>query len=983
MVYIDPSAYVNSGDPVYAYYDINCTIPNKNYTLEVSLSNSTGYYNLNSWNWYENDNYEHISEIWFNLNPGQYCVNATLWDVSNGAMNYVDGEYPCFTITASNNGGNNNGGGNNSMNGNNSGNNTGGGNNTNNSCANGSMYNDLITAINPNSAPQGITIVGNYYVDCTVIGESYVLEATTIGQNVQFYDYEVWNWTETNNYESMVDYFYNLMPGYYCTNVTLMLTTGGAQQILDIDYHCFTITNSSGSGNNTGNNTGGGNNSGNNTGGGNNTNNTCGNDPNLTDLMVYIDPSAYVNSGDPVYAYYDINCTIPNKNYTLEVSLSNSTGYYNLNSWNWYENDNYEHISEIWFNLNPGQYCVNATLWDVSNGAMNYVDVEYPCFTITASNNGGGNNGGGNNSGNNTGGGNNTNNTCGNDPSLTNLMVWTDMTTYQYGDLVTSNYFVDCTIPGKTYELHVDAYSAAWGDYLIFTWNENNDYEDLYNVWQNLDNGTYCVRTTLYEIGGNGHQYLDYGETCFVVVANNNGGGNNNNNTCGNDPSLTELMIWTDMTTYQFGDVVMSEYYVNCSINGKHYELHVHSYGINSNSWNDYTVWNWTETDQYEIFNNYWQNLSIGSYCINATLYEVSGGTYQYIDMEFTCFDVVGNPNGGGSVDPCGLNASYTQIYEWTDATIYNLGDDQNITFYVNCTRVGASYYLEYFVYEVGSTFGPLTYGFSWTANSISTNHYATLTGLSAGDYCILSELSEPYPNLLTSSSGSTCFTIVAPNQPPYLMHTHQLPYTYANDPLNCYHQGMYYNDPENDPDQSIFTWYINNVQISTGILNNVLPAGITSLGDDVVCEAIAHDGISQGNTVLRWFAVIPANNSAPTVSAVTISPTSPEEGDTITCSYTYNDPENDPDASLIQWSINSVAIPTATTNSISTGFAAGDFVTCTVTANDGTVSGNTNTGTVLILTEGSGGSVPSIGLFGTIVALGAGFVLFSRRKLQ
>ena len=351
--------------------------------------------------------------------------------------------------------------------------------------------------------------------------------------------------------------------------------------------------------------------------------------------------------------------------------------------------------------------------------------------------------------------------------------------------------------------------------------------------------------------------------------------------------------------------------------------------------------------------------------------------------MEFTCFDVVGNPNGGGSVDPCGLNASYTQIYEWTDATIYNLGDDQNITFYVNCTRVGASYYLEYFVYEVGSTFGPLTYGFSWTANSISTNHYATLTGLSAGDYCILSELSEPYPNLLTSSSGSTCFTIVAPNQPPYLMHTHQLPYTYANDPLNCYHQGMYYNDPENDPDQSIFTWYINNVQISTGILNNVLPAGITSLGDDVVCEAIAHDGISQGNTVLRWFAVIPANNSAPTVSAVTISPTSPEEGDTITCSYTYNDPENDPDASLIQWSINSVAIPTATTNSISTGFAAGDFVTCTVTANDGTVSGNTNTGTVLILTEGSGGSVPSIGLFGTIVALGAGFVLFSRRKLQ
>ena len=227
--------------------------------------------------------------------------------------------------------------------------------------------------------------------------------------------------------------WFNLNPGQYCVNATLWVVSNGAMNYVDVEYPCFTITASNNGG---GNNGGGGNNSGNNTGGGNNTNNTCGNDPNLTDLMVYIDPSAYVNSGDPVYAYYDINCTIPNTNYTLEVTLTNSTGYYSVNSWNWYETNNYEYISETWFNLNPGQYCVNATLWDVSNGAMNYVDVEYPCFTITASNNGGGNNGGGNNSGNNTGGGNNTNNTCGNDPSLTNLMVWTDMTTYQYGDLV-------------------------------------------------------------------------------------------------------------------------------------------------------------------------------------------------------------------------------------------------------------------------------------------------------------------------------------------------------------------------------------------------------------------------------------------------------------------------------------------------------------------------------------------------------------------
>ena len=128
-----------------------------------------------------------------------------------------------------------------------------------------------------------------------------------------------------------------------------------------------------------------------------------------------------------------------------------------MNSWNWYETNNYEYISETWFNLNPGQYCVNATLWDVSNGAMNYVDVEYPCFTITASNNGGGNNGGGgNNSGNNSGGGNNTNNTCGNDPNLNDLMVYIDPSAYvNSGDPVYAYYDINCTIIYNNYTLEV------------------------------------------------------------------------------------------------------------------------------------------------------------------------------------------------------------------------------------------------------------------------------------------------------------------------------------------------------------------------------------------------------------------------------------------------------------------------------------------------------------------------------------------------
>ena len=297
---------------------------------------------------------------------------------------------------------------------------------------------------------QGQAVSTTYLADCTVNGKDYELHAYVSGQSSNSWsDYDVWNWTETDSSELIYDGWANLPVDTYCWNASLYVISGTSLQYVDVEYGCFDVvaSNNSGGGNNSGNNSGGGNNSGNNTGGGNNTNNTCGNDPNLTDLMVYIDPSAYVNSGDPVYAYYDINCTVIYNNYTLEVSLSNNSGYYSTNSWNWYETNNYEYISETWFNLNPGQYCVNATLWDVSNGAMNYVDVEYPCFTITASNNGGGNNGGGgNNSGNNSGGGNNTNNTCGNDPNLTDLMVYIDPSAYvNSGDPVYAYYDINCT----------------------------------------------------------------------------------------------------------------------------------------------------------------------------------------------------------------------------------------------------------------------------------------------------------------------------------------------------------------------------------------------------------------------------------------------------------------------------------------------------------------------------------------------------------
>jgi hypothetical protein len=135
------------------------------------------------------------------------------------------------------------------------------------------------------------------------------------------------------------------------------------------------------------------------------------------------------------------------------------------------------------------------------------------------------------------------------------------------------------------------------------------------------------------------------------------------------------------------------------------------------------------------------------------------------------------------------------------------------------------------------------------------------------------------------------------------------------------------------------------------------------------------------GNTVTRSYYVLPSNNSAPTVSAITISPTSPEETDTLTCTYTYTDPDNDPDASIVIWSINGVATTTQGAT-LSTGYTTADFVTCSVTAFDGSSAGNTGTGTVLIMSPG-GGSTPTIGVLGTLAVLSVAFILISRKELE
>jgi hypothetical protein len=88
--------------------------------------------------------------------------------------------------------------------------------------------------------------------------------------------------------------------------------------------------------------------------------------------------------------------------------------------------------------------------------------------------------------------------------------------------------------------------------------------------------------------------------------------------------------------------------------------------------------------------------------------------------------------------------------------------------------------------------------------------------------------------------------------------------------------------------------------------------------------------------------------NTAPVVSAVSISPSSPTVSDPLICSYTFIDDDTDADASIVTWTVGSATVGTGTT--LSAGSAIkGETVFCSVEADDAEDTGNTETASTTI----------------------------------
>lgn len=149
--------------------------------------------------------------------------------------------------------------------------------------------------------------------------------------------------------------------------------------------------------------------------------------------------------------------------------------------------------------------------------------------------------------------------------------------------------------------------------------------------------------------------------------------------------------------------------------------------------------------------------------------------------------------------------------------------------------------------------------------------------------------------------------------------------------------------DLDGDPITYSYDWRLNGV--SSGQISTILSNSFTTKGDTWVARVTPNDGYIDGPYTDVNITIL---NTAPEVTSVTISPTSPSTQDTLTCTETTSDVDGDLVSVGFAWRING-NLASSTTNTLTGPFTTGDIVSCEVTPSDGTNIGTMQSNSVTI----------------------------------
>ena len=227
---------------------------------------------------------------------------------------------------------------------------------------------------------------------------------------------------------------------------------------------------------------------------------------------------------------------------------------------------------------------------------------------------------------------------------------------------------------------------------------------------------------------------------------------------------------------------------------------------------------------------------------------------------------------------------------------------------------------------------------FSWDINGVTAGAGGPVlsSGFVRGDNVTCTVT--PFDGM--SSGVPVSDSIVISNTPPSISSVSISPDRPGpGDTLTCNSAGFF--DVDGDLDASTYVWSVDGVPIGT---SRTVSSGYTR--DDVVtCTVTPSDGTDTGSP---RSASVTIGNSAPTIAGVVVTPSSPTIEDTLTCTYWgFSDSDGDADESTYSWTIGGVEVGTG--EELSSGFAGGDTVSCTVTPYDGSDEGSPRSDSVTI----------------------------------
>ena len=151
-----------------------------------------------------------------------------------------------------------------------------------------------------------------------------------------------------------------------------------------------------------------------------------------------------------------------------------------------------------------------------------------------------------------------------------------------------------------------------------------------------------------------------------------------------------------------------------------------------------------------------------------------------------------------------------------------------------------------------------------------------------------------------------------------------------SSDTLTCSASAT---DVDGDSVSLSYVWTIDGTTAGTG---STLPASALSRDQSVRCTVTPFDGIDSG---AAGNAEVIIRNSPPVVTSVSIAPAPATSNDTLICTATVLDPDDDPVTLSYVWTVDGETVGSSSTLPPS-AFVRGDQVRCTVTPFDGIEEG-------------------------------------------